>query len=161
LLLAISQSVRLRLSDDWANFTFWVGIDPTGGANPFADTVIWGQGAHIYNAYAQVPPVEVTAQSDTVTVFLRSQTQWAFKHNDAYWDSVSLEIVEGDEEPEPGDGATKLGAHVLRVAAGLSEYIAAKPAVVKFAGEWGSAANVPDGVLAIGRKHQGASGRRL
>jgi hypothetical protein len=74
---------------------------------------------------------------------------------------VSLEIVEGDEEPEPGDGATKLGAHVLRVAAGLSEYIAAKPAVVKFVGEWGSAANVPDGVLAIGRKHQGASSRRL
>ena len=68
---------------------------------------------------------------------------------------MSLEIVEGDEEPEPGDGATKLGAHVLRVAAGLSGYIAARPAVVKFVGEWGSAANVPDGMLAIGRRHQG------
>jgi hypothetical protein len=79
--------------DDWRNFTFYVGIDPTGGQNPLADTVVWGHGAHIYNQYAPVPPVEAVAQAETVTVFLRSRTLWPFKHNDAYWDDVRLAAV--------------------------------------------------------------------
>jgi hypothetical protein len=47
------------LNDAIGNFTFSVGLDPTGGTNPFADTVVWSQGAHIYNTYVQVPAVEV------------------------------------------------------------------------------------------------------
>jgi hypothetical protein len=50
---------------------------------------------------------------------------------------------------------TKLGAHVIRAAPDLGEYIQAKPAVVKFVGDWGMAPNVPEGVLVIGRRHQG------
>lgn len=81
------------LDDAERNFTFWLGIDPTGGTDPYAPTVVWGKGAHIYNAYRAVPPVEVTAQGDKVTVFLRSRCLWPFKHNDAYWDDVVLEVV--------------------------------------------------------------------
>jgi hypothetical protein len=80
-------------NDDWLNFTFRVGIDPTGGRDPYADTVVWGWGAHIYNCYYQVPSVETEARSRTVTIFLRSRTLWPFKHNDAYWDDVTLEVV--------------------------------------------------------------------
>jgi hypothetical protein len=91
--------------DALRNFTFWVGIDPTGDTNPFADTVVWGQGAHIYNVFHKVPAVEAEAQSDVVTVFLRSTTLWAFKHNDAYWDDAQLVVVpvdddDGDREPD-------------------------------------------------------------
>jgi len=82
---------------NWRNFTFYAGIDPTGGTDPFADTVVWGRGAHIYNEHAQVPTAEASAQADTVTVFLRSRTLWAFKHNDAYWDDAELILVDGDE----------------------------------------------------------------
>lgn len=81
------------LDDAERNFTFRLGIDPTGGTDPYAPTVVWGKGAHIYNAYYPVPPVETTAQADKVTVFLRSRCLWPFKHNDAYWDDVVLEIV--------------------------------------------------------------------
>lgn len=81
------------LDDADRNFTFWIGIDPTGGTNPYAPTVVWGKGIHIYNAYHAVPSVEATAQSDRVTVFLRSLCLWPFKHNDAYWDDVVLEVV--------------------------------------------------------------------
>ena len=101
--------------DDWMNFTFNVGIDPTGGDDPFADTVVWGRGAHIYNQHAEVPAAEASAQGQTVTVFLRSTTLWAFKHNDAYWDDASL-IDEGiaaetsisfdPDSPEVGDTVT-------------------------------------------------------
>jgi hypothetical protein len=99
------------VSEDAArNFTFWVGIDPTGGTNPFADTVVWGQGAHIYNVYAEVPAVEAVAQADTVTVFTRARAIWPFKHNDAYWDDAQLVLPKGlaeeptDEEPEDKEG---------------------------------------------------------
>ena len=75
------------------NFTFWVGIDPAGGTDPYAEGVVWGRGAHIYNAYRPVPPVEARAQANRVTVFLRSLALWPFKHNDAYWDDAVLEAV--------------------------------------------------------------------
>ncbi|MBU0705585.1 MAG: hypothetical protein KKC18_17205, partial [Chloroflexi bacterium] len=50
---------------------------------------------------------------------------------------------------------TKLGPHILRAAPDISEYIQAKPAVAKFVDELGAAANVPQGVLVIGRRYQG------
>jgi hypothetical protein len=93
-------------NSDWENFVFYVGIDPTGGTNPFADTVVWGQGAHVYNQHAQLPAVEAKAQADTVTVFLRSRTAWPFKHNDAYWDDAEL-IVVGEGEDGGGEEDTK------------------------------------------------------
>jgi hypothetical protein len=135
--------------DARCNFVFRIGIDTKGGMDPFADSVVWSQGWHIYNGYGNIA-VEATAESDMITVFLQSSTRWAFKHNDAYWDDVSLEVI--DQEPA---GATKLGAHVIRGCSGLGEYIAAKPAVAKFVGDWGLATSVPDGTLVIGRKHQG------
>ena len=90
--------------DAKGNFTFTVGIDPTGGLNPYADTVAWGDGWHIYNGYG-VLTAEATAEAETVTVFLRSCTLWPFKHNDAYWDAVELVAV---EEPPDGRGQPRV-----------------------------------------------------
>ena len=75
---------------------FRAGIDPTGGTHPLADTVTWSTPWHIYNAYYRLT-AEAVAEGDTVTVFLSSITQWPFKHNDAYWDSVEL-TQEGESE---------------------------------------------------------------
>jgi hypothetical protein len=82
------------------NFTFMVGIDPTGGTDPWGDTVVWGNGAHIYDTYAPIPVVETVAQAATVTFFIRSTVLYPFKHCDAYVDSATLEVVE-EEEPLP------------------------------------------------------------
>lgn len=83
--------------DDRENFTFTVGIDPTGGTDPWADSVVWGEGAHIYDTFAQVP-VEVVAQGTQVTVFIRSQVLWPFKHCDSYVDDVILEVIDTPTE---------------------------------------------------------------
>ena len=89
-------------NDAIGNVSFTLGIDPTGGINPRADSVVWGPAASIYNGYYQVPSVEEIAQAAIITVFLRSRTMWAFKHNDAYWDAVELVTVEeAPEEPDP------------------------------------------------------------
>jgi hypothetical protein len=50
---------------------------------------------------------------------------------------------------------TKLGAHVLRAAEGLGDYIAAGAAVVKLVGDWGMAKDIPKSTLVIGRKFEG------
>ncbi len=77
-------------NDARTNFTFWVGIDPTGGINPFAGSVVWSQGWHIYNGFVQEVAVDAVAQANTVTVFTRARAKWPFKHNDAYWDDAQL-----------------------------------------------------------------------
>lgn len=86
-------------NDAVGNFAFMLGIDPTGGTDPFADTVEWGTKAYIYNQYHQVPSVRTMAEAQTVTVFLRSTTLWPFKHNDAHWDDVELLGVRGATPP--------------------------------------------------------------
>jgi hypothetical protein len=89
------------------NFTFWVGIDPTGGTDPFADTVVWGEGRHIYNVFAELAVV-AEAESAEVTVFLRSRALWPFKHNDAYWDDACLVIDVEPAMPVPGRGRPRV-----------------------------------------------------
>jgi hypothetical protein len=76
------------------NFTQYVGIDPTGGTDPWSAAVVWSEARNVYDVYAQLPPVEVEAESDTVTVFIRSVVMWPFKHCDVHWDDVRLEIVD-------------------------------------------------------------------
>ena len=83
------------------NFTFYVGIDPTGGCDPSADTVVWGQGAHIYNSYYEVPAVEVKAQADQITVFTKAREEWGFRNGDAYWEDAVLERVSEPAPPQP------------------------------------------------------------
>jgi hypothetical protein len=85
-------------NDAIGNIMLSVGIDPTGNTNPFASTVVWNSKA-IYNGYKESITVEAVAQSETITIFLRSTTLYAFKHNDVYWDDVSAEVV--DESPLP------------------------------------------------------------
>jgi hypothetical protein len=85
--------------DGVRNFTFYMGIDPMGGTDPWSDSVVWGEGAHIYNAFAQIPPAEAEAKASTVTVFVRSVELWPFKHCDAYFDDMSLVPVEVSDKP--------------------------------------------------------------
>ena len=111
------------LDDADRNFTFSVGIDPTGGTDPFADTVVWGESYHVYNGYCRQLSVEATAKAATVTVFLRSKTLWNYKHNDAMWDSVELKVI-ADEPPPyastmlvlPQDATPEQLAEILKIA---------------------------------------------
>jgi len=89
--------------DPWGdavgNSVFSIGIDPTGGTDPFADTVEWGEAYVSYNGYTIQLESEVVAKGNTVTVFLRNITKWSFKHNDGYWDDVVLETIESEPPP--------------------------------------------------------------
>jgi hypothetical protein len=80
---------------------FRVGIDPTGGLDPLADTVVWSDAWAIYNEFASVG-VAAEAENATVTLFLEQKLRWSFRNNDGYWDSISFVAV-GEPVEEPVD----------------------------------------------------------
>lgn len=86
-------------NDANGNISFSVGIDPTGGVDPYAGTVVWGDVLYSYNAHHRLPEVKAVAQSNIITVFVRSMTLWPFKHNDVYYDDA--EFVVSDTPPTP------------------------------------------------------------
>jgi hypothetical protein len=90
-----------RQNDANGNIRQQIGIDPTGGIYPLSGSVIWSEPLYIYNGYARQHVIEATAGNrGVVTIWLRSRTLWPFKHNDVYWDSVTLEALGEEQEPD-------------------------------------------------------------
>lgn len=76
-----------------------VGIDPTGGTNPYNPAIVWSDYQQPYDVYSLFT-VEATAQGDKATVFTISSPAEQRKHNDIYWDDAEL-IVGGAGSPAP------------------------------------------------------------
>jgi hypothetical protein len=72
------------------NMAFDIGIDPTGGIDPFSTAIVWGSAAHVYNIFAALPEVEAVSADNVITVYLRSRSLWGFWHNDTYWAEATL-----------------------------------------------------------------------
>jgi LysM repeat protein len=77
-----------------------VGIDPTGGWNPWAGSVVWSQPYAFYDQWGQLA-VEAVAQADVLTVFMYSAPNYPVKHNDMYWDDAVLVPVGQGNVPPP------------------------------------------------------------
>lgn len=78
----------------------WIGIDPTGGTNLWADTVEWAW-EDIFDVHDSVY-LAVDAPGPLVTVFIRTDNDYGFKHVDAYFASVDLYGYTDDpEDPDP------------------------------------------------------------
>ena len=86
-------------NDAISNFAFRVGIDPRGGTDPFADSVVWSDRYSNYNGYLAPLVVEATAEASTVTVFVESACIFQFCHSDAYFDEASLEVISDPVDP--------------------------------------------------------------
>ena len=66
-----------------------VGIDPTGGTDPFSPNIVWSGTLNPYDQYALLS-VDARAQGSVVTVFTYSSPSEPRKHNDIYWDDAAL-----------------------------------------------------------------------
>ncbi len=69
-----------------------IGIDPTGGRNPWSPDIVWGPESDSYDQFGYYQ-VTATARSDRVTVFVSSRPEKALKHNDIYADDIELVAV--------------------------------------------------------------------
>jgi len=121
----VPENAQLRFSaygfgwscDDWdlcsdasshnpANMRMRIGIDPTGGTNPWSPSIVWSPTASPVWAWEYFQ-VEAAAQGGTVTVFLYSNPDWPRQNQDSYFDDASLVVI-GDAPPptsEPGTPA--------------------------------------------------------
>jgi len=72
-----------------------VGIG-SGGANqsPLSDQIVWSAPTEIYGRYADPISVEAIAEGDTVTVWIRTWTNYALKHEDVYFDDAELIAID-------------------------------------------------------------------
>jgi LysM repeat protein len=101
----LSESDTSLVSDYAGSANMQVGIDPTGGTNPYGASVVWSGYQNPFDAY-QSFSVQAQAQGDTVTVFTFSapsvnpnSPDYGFKHTDIYWDDASLTVVGGGSAP--------------------------------------------------------------
>jgi len=71
-----------------------VGIDPTGGEDPFSPNIIWSPERAAWDTWVLFQ-VEAVARSSAVTVFTHSRVDWdwARANNDVYVDDASLVII--------------------------------------------------------------------
>lgn len=83
-----------RRSDTAAGASLKVGIDPNGGTDPLAPSVVWSAAAAPYDQWAELS-VTATAAGDSVTVFLHATQAAGLAINNVYWDRVSLVRTEG------------------------------------------------------------------
>jgi LysM repeat protein len=82
------------VSDQPTTMHLKVGIDPTGGTDPFSPNIVWSLEADSFDRWTQYS-VEAVAQSDQVTVFTHTRPEWPWAHpnNDVYVDDASLKAV--------------------------------------------------------------------
>ncbi len=71
-----------------------VGIDPSGGADPFSNRIVWSTPTNVWDNWALFT-IEAVAQGSTVTVYTYSKPRWGMEHNDVYVDDASLVVVDG------------------------------------------------------------------
>jgi hypothetical protein len=86
-------------SKDQPGMRLRVGIDPAGGVDPWADSVVWGDEFEAFDEFVEASVV-ATAQADAVTVFVRSAPERPLRHIDVMLDDAELVLL-GPPPPTP------------------------------------------------------------
>jgi LysM repeat protein len=71
-----------------------IGIDPTGGNDPWSKEIVWSSEQDAYDQFTRFE-VEAVARSSKVTVFTHSRPEYPMEHNDVYLDDAELAIIGG------------------------------------------------------------------
>ncbi|MBN2470809.1 MAG: SH3 domain-containing protein [Anaerolineae bacterium] len=100
-----------------------VGIDPAGGTNPYASSVVWSPFATFYDEW-RVLFVDAVAQASRATVFVWSSAQYPVVHNDVALDDAYF----GPAASAPmAASAAPAAAHATPAAAPVVEEAPAAP----------------------------------
>jgi LysM repeat protein len=82
-----------------------VGIDPTGGTDPFSSNIVWSSFQNPLDAFS-LHQIEATAQGNAVTVFLWASPTAPELHTDVYADDASLVVAGQGPAPAATAGPT-------------------------------------------------------
>jgi hypothetical protein len=123
-----SQRDQWRVSESWQHR--WVGIDPTGGTDPFSPNVVWSRDDATMDEWVRLS-VEARARGGWATVFVREQPDWPVKHNDCLVDDAELVVIAPPEAAAPAD-ASRPEAPPDATGGEVSGTLAAEHAYVRF-----------------------------
>jgi LysM repeat protein len=77
-----------------------VGIDPTGGTDPWSPDIVWSAEKDSYDVFGRYE-IQAVARSNKVTVFTHTRPEFPMQHNDVYLDDAELALVGGIGPSEP------------------------------------------------------------
>jgi LysM repeat protein len=83
---------ELDLSEDAGDVTLRVGIDPTGGTDPFGDNVVYSEPFITYDTFREYSII-ATAESNAVTVFVRTTVGEPVQSTVIYLDDAVLNVT--------------------------------------------------------------------
>lgn len=99
-----------ELSEDPGDVSLRVGIDPTGGTDPTAASVVYAEPAIFYDTYRQYAIID-EAESSTVTVFVRVSVGLPVQNTEIFLDDAELALTSDPSDPDPtatDDQATEI-----------------------------------------------------
>jgi LysM repeat protein len=94
-------------SDLNQHMNFQVGIDPTGGNNPWSSNIVWTAPAESFDKFTQFS-VEAVARNNVVSVWTKSLPELALQHVDVYVDEASLNVVQSARPTPPRTSTTRV-----------------------------------------------------
>ena len=71
-----------------------VGIDPTGGTDPWSKDIVWSTEKDAFDKFERFE-VQAVARSNKVTVFTHTRPENPMEHNDVYLDDAELVVTGG------------------------------------------------------------------
>ncbi len=90
----------LDISEEPGGVALRVGIDPNGGTDPFSNNVEYSELAIFYDTFRQYSVI-ATAESSTITVFVRTTVSEPVQFTYVYLDDAVLEATPEQETEEP------------------------------------------------------------
>ncbi|HLA45572.1 MAG TPA: hypothetical protein VJZ27_19140, partial [Aggregatilineales bacterium] len=81
-------SSQLETHDDIINCELGIGLDPTGGTDPYSQNIHWIP-MYAYDTYTFFG-TSVVAQGEVMTLFLRGRSLWGFHHIDFHFDALEF-----------------------------------------------------------------------
>jgi len=78
-----------------------LGIDPVGGADAAADSVVWSSPEYASGVW-RTQKVKAQAQADTITVFLRARALYAGFGMEGIFAKARLQVLPGGPSSKPG-----------------------------------------------------------
>lgn len=89
----VDEPLGYTCEHEWNQITLQVGVEESGLADPFSDTIVWGPedpGAIAPDEFRLVTVRAMVGDDGAVCVYVRSRAKWGLKHLDAYVDGVEL-----------------------------------------------------------------------
>ncbi|MEL6405173.1 MAG: LysM peptidoglycan-binding domain-containing protein [Chloroflexota bacterium] len=97
-----NTSSNLEQSETPGGVAIRVGIDPDGGTDPFADEIVYSEPFITYDTFIQYNII-ATAESDTVTVFVRSTVSEPVQNTIVFLDDAVLNVTPESTVPDDSE----------------------------------------------------------